>query len=164
MKRVYQYKKKWSYYLFAFIAAVLAIMAYGLVVNYNQLDQYFTWLRGYIFHPFFVVVFIYLFNNIIGRYKTKLDKVNREQYFIVEVSQAVQETLDLPKDVIMSLRDDDEFQNALYQAYQIYLYGERHSITYHTMLSKFQEGTTKYNIVQVIIDKTRQMRQENFNQ
>lgn len=150
-----------SYYLFAFIAAVLAIMAYGLVVNYNQLDQYFIWLEDYIFHPFFVVIFIFFFNQVIGRYKATLDKKTREQQFIVDVSQAVQETLDLPKDVIMDLRDDDEFQYALYQAYQIFLHGERHSITYHTMLKKFKVGTIKYNVVQVIIEKTRQLRQEN---
>lgn len=163
MKNVYQYKKKWSYYLFTFIAAVLAIMAYGLVVNYNQLNQYFTWLEDYIFHPFFVVLFIYMFNNVIGRYKAKLDKKNREQRFVVEVSQEVQDRLELPKDVIMDLRDDDEFQQALYQAYQIYLHGERHSITYHTMLKKFKEGTTKHNVVKVIIEKTRQLRRDNTN-
>jgi hypothetical protein len=163
MKSVYQYKKKWSYYLFAFIAAVLAIMAYGLVVNYNQLDQYFIWLEDYIFHPFFVVLFVYLFNNVLGRYKAKLDKKNREQRFVIEVSQAVQDTLELPEDVVLELRDDDEFQNALYQAYQIYLHGERHSITYDTMLKKFKEGTTKYNVVRVIIEKTKQLRQSVTN-
>ncbi|MFW6319866.1 MAG: hypothetical protein ACOC1L_06730, partial [Bacillota bacterium] len=57
-------------------------------------------------------------------------------------------------------RDDDTFQQALYQAYQIFLHGERHSITYDTMLKKFKKGTTKYDVVKVIIGKTKQLRQQ----
>src|SRR5690554_4329551 len=95
MKNMYSYKKKPSYYVISFITAVVVIMLYGLYTNWGSLDNYWNWLGDYYFYPVFIILFVFFYHNLAGRLKMKLEKTNTEQRFILDVSKAVHDTLDL---------------------------------------------------------------------
>ena len=160
MKPRYHYRKKIKYYVFTFIAASVALLLYGLYENRGDLSVYWDWAGDFFLYPFFITFFIYIYHNIVGRFKFKLEKQNREQRFVLEISKAVNEELNLDPETIDSLRSNEKFQDVIFKAYQVYLHGEDEKMSYASLEKNFRHGTEAHAATMIIIDKVKALRKK----
>ncbi len=163
MSKRRKYSKPVSYYVLSFITAVVAVLVYGLYVNRSIDSAYWEWVLEHSLYPFFITLLVFLFHTFGGRTKERVDRQNKEQIFVLDISKAVKEELDLDPEVVVAVRDNPKFQDALFKAYQIYLYGENTTLNYNVLESMFENDSVEHKAIEIIVRKVQEMRKDEKN-
>ncbi len=161
MNKKQNYKKSTMYYVWSFVAASVAVVGYGIYRTLSDGVDFWSWLLDdYILYPFLIVGFLWIYHNLAGRARSKVQLQNREEKFLLRVSKKVRDDLALEPEDVERLRESEKFQKALYVAYQITLNGETAEYTYEFLESRFTPGTLEYKAVKIIADEVRDIRNE----
>ncbi len=155
-----KYKKSMMYYVWSFVAASVAVVGYGIYRSLRYGIDFWAWLlEDYLIYPFLIVGFLWIYHNLAGRARAKVVAQSREEKFLLRVSKAVKDALELEAEDVERFRQNEKFQEALFIAYQIAVYGESTEYTYEFLESRFTPGTMEYKAVKIIADEVRDMRQ-----
>ena len=108
---------------------------------------------------FFLFLFDTVFDKLLPSKKQKQDDAYRK--FLKETTKSVNESLSLSIEDFRRLRENDKFQKALYQAYQIHLNGETDDMNFVFLGKKFKKGTNEFNALEIVINRVKEMNENN---
>jgi hypothetical protein len=109
--------------------------------------------------PLLFTLFLFVFDSIFDRILPSKEKKADDAYqvFIKQTTKKVNENLALSIEDFRRLRENEKFQKALYQAYQIYLNGENEDINYVFLEKKFKKDTNEYKALEIVVHEVKEM-------
>jgi hypothetical protein len=114
---------------------------------------------GTFYIPLFIILFMYLFDTLFDRIFPTKDKKSKDGYvsFVNKVTAQVNETLEFSIEDFRRLRENDRFQKALYQAYQISEKGETKDINFILLEKKFKKDSNEGKALGIVIEEVKKM-------
>ncbi len=156
-----KHKKSLQYYIYSFVAAMVAVVLYGVYLDSRGEVDFEEWFFGeYFVYPFIIVIFLFVYHKLIGKARYKINEANNEERFLIRVSKVAVDKLELTPEEIDVFRSSPPFQRALYMAYEIAKYGEAEKHNYALLRNQFRPGTLEYRVLEVIADEVKLIREE----
>lgn len=153
-------KRHIIYYVGTLILMVLFISGYALIEWWINDVSFETSLRRLWIVPPLVVTLLFAYEFILGSIVFSKNPRRNEKNYVLHVSSVAKEVLELEIEDFESLRDNDDFQEALRKIYQLYREKNMHEPAYLEALKPFKEESLSYNVLKVIIQETRYLLNE----
>ncbi|MFP4077511.1 MAG: hypothetical protein ACLFUQ_00035 [Candidatus Izemoplasmataceae bacterium] len=158
---VFHPKRGFGYYFRLFIATLVAVVLYGLVSLLWSEGSFWETIAVFWFLPFFVTFFIGLHNFLTRKMDTRKGSISEEDEFILRVSKAVRDRLRYDKEDFLKLREDEQFQAFLKQAYeQFKSMDDDEDLEASLSGYEFEEDSLAANASKVVIEETRRLHQK----
>lgn len=154
------FKRQFIYYFGTLILMVLFISGYAWFdLIFNDVPFNDTWMRLWII-PFLVVFLLFAYELILSGIVFSKNPKRNEKNYVMHVSGVAKEVLELEVEDFEKLRDNEPFQNALKEIYQLFQKKRSKKENYQAVLDAFKKDSLEYNVVQVVIKETRYLLNE----
>ncbi len=155
-------KKGVVYYVRMFISATIAII---LVAVLSELtgwpsENFMEAMQALIALPFFIVVFLLIFNLVSRKSSGPIDKREAEHHFVMRTSKKVREELNYTKEDFQKLQESEKFQKFYQDVYTIFAEGENETLTLEQLSNRFGEDEFGSDAVEVVIKETQKIIEE----
>ena len=149
-----------SYYAKAFIIATVTVLVFGLFMSRGDDTAYWEWVRSYAYIPFFVLLFLLMYNFFTRKLRADVKEQKRQRKFVMHMSEAVKHTLGEDAEVFRVLRENDDFQEVLYQGYMVLKHGNNETNNTKRMLNRFSEGSVEHSATKIIVQQIECIREQ----
>lgn len=154
------FKRQFIYYFGTLILMVLFISGYAWFdLIFNDVPFNDTWMRLWII-PFLVVFLLFAYELILSGIVFSKNPKRNEKNYVMHVSGVAKEVLELEVEDFEKLRDNEPFQNALKEIYQLFQKKRSKKENYQAVLDAFKKDSLEFNVVQVVIKETRYLLNE----
>jgi uncharacterized membrane protein len=153
-------EKTLRYYLFVYLLSLGGLFVYLSYQAWRNggYDEFL--LTTLIWIPFFVTLFVFVFDKISSLFKpkTKKNKANYERYLEIMANEIDQKHELLVED-FRKLKESDRFQKGLHQAYQILENGETKDLNFDYIIKKYPKHSIEYEAMNTVIEKTKEYKE-----
>lgn len=130
---------------------IVLLFGYALIISSFQDVTFAQTLSNIWFLPIFMIVILFIYEQILGRFFFRKTRANPTQNFIQHISLKAKEELYLDKKEFQELNKNEAFQKALSAMYQLFLSKEKNQKKYEVYLKPFQEDSTEKAILDLVI-------------
>ncbi len=160
MKKVRPKKYSVLYYVGVFLTVSVTLAIYGIFDHQRQGISYFEWIVPHIYFPFFITIIMIVFQRFRKKIDVGVEEDKEKHDFVLHMSERVKQELAFDLEDFRVLQQSDAFQKALYDAYNITIYGESEMVNFSTIETRFKEGSKEHLAIQIIREEVQRLQQD----
>ena len=150
MKKFSPKKYSLTYYVGVFLTVSLTLAIYGIFDHRRQGIAYLEWIVPHAYFPFFITLIMFVFQ----RFRKKLDvgiEGDKEKHdFVIHMSELVKNTLSYDLEDFKKLQESELFQKSLYDAYNVYAYGQSEMLNFDMLEQRFKKDSIERKAMEII--------------
>lgn len=160
MKKVRPKKYSVLYYVGVFLTVSVTLAIYGVFDHRRQEVSYLEWLVPHIYFPFFITIIMIVFQRFRKKIDVGIEEDKEKHDFVIHMSEHVKKELNFDLEDFRILQESDEFQRSLYDAYNIYIYGESEMLNFGTIETRFRDNSKEQLAIEVIRQEVQRLQQD----
>ena len=153
MKKLRPKKYSILYYVGVFLTVSITLAIYGIFDYRRSEVSYLDWLFERVYFPFFITIIMLVFHRFRKRIEVSTSEEKKKHDFVLAMSEKVKEELDYTLEDFKKLQENIQFQQSLYDAYNIYYYGESEMLNKAMIESRFKEDSLESKAMSVILEE-----------
>lgn len=160
MKKVRPKKYSVLYYVGVFLTVSVTLAIYGIFDHRRQGVGYFEWIVPHVYFPFFITLIMIVFQRFRKKMDVGIEEDKEKHDFVIHMSEHVKEKLEYSLEDFRVLQENPIFQKSLYDAYNIYTYGESEMLNFGSIEERFKKESKELKAIIVIRDEVYRLQQE----
>lgn len=153
-----------KYYVRFYLIILIGYLIYITLDAYNNSWDFRTdMIIGITYIPLMFVAFVYIFDTILEKIFPRMKSIRQnkpnDQYkeFLNVCTNRINDELQLGIEDFRRLRENERFQKALHQAYEITENGETEAVNFLFLKKKFKNNTKEYKAINIVLDEVEKM-------